>query len=45
MGTCSFSGPLSPSDSAHYAHTDLSCITTELWEIPVFSPADGAIII
>ena len=24
-----------PCDSAHYAHTDLSCITTELWEILV----------
>ena len=25
--------------------TDLSCITTELWEIPVFSPTDGALIL
>ena len=25
--------------------TDLSRITTELWEIPVFSPADGALIL
>ena len=24
--------------------TDLSRVTTELWEIPVFSPADGALI-
>ena len=33
------------SDSAHYAHTDLSCITTELCEIPVLSPVDGAVIL
>ena len=33
-----------PSDSAHYAHIDLSFISSELWEIPVFSPADGTII-
>ena len=25
--------------------TDLLRITTELWEIPVFSPADGALIL
>ena len=31
-----------PSDSAH---ADLSCNTTELWEIPVFSPSNGAIIL
>ena len=24
---------------------DLSRITTELWEIPIFSPADGALIL
>ena len=34
-----------PSDSAHYAHTDLSYIITEMWDIPVFSLADGAIIL
>ena len=33
--------PMSPSDSAHYAHTDLMGITMELWEIL----ADGAIIL
>ena len=33
----------SPSDSAHYAHTNLSRNTTELLEIPVFSLADDAI--
>ena len=33
-----------PFDGAHYALTDLSRITMELWEIPVFSLADGAII-
>ena len=38
-------GPYSPSDNTQYAHTDLSRITTELWEIPVFSPADGAILL
>ena len=37
--------PISPSDSARYAHTDLSSSTTELWETSVFSPADGAIIL
>ena len=35
---------ISSSDSAHYAHTDLLHITTELWEMLVFSPANGAII-
>ena len=25
--------------------TDLSRITTELWEIPAFSPADGALVL
>ena len=33
-----------PFDGDHYALTDLSRITMELWEIPVFSLADGAII-
>ena len=29
--------------SVHYAHT--TDLTTELWEIPIFSPADGALIL
>ena len=38
---------ISLSDSAHYVHTNLlrTCITTELWEIPIFSPAYGAMIL
>ena len=28
---------MSPSDRAHYVHTDLSRITAQLWEIPIFS--------
>ena len=36
--------PISPFDSTHYAHTDHSRITTESWEIPFFSSANGAII-
>ena len=28
-------------NSAHYANTDLSRITTELWEIPAFVPAEN----
>ena len=30
---------------AHYACTDLSCITTELWEIGAFSQVDSAMIL
>ena len=26
---------ISPSDIARYTHTDLSCITAELWELQV----------
>ena len=36
---------ISPADITHYAHTDLPRDTTELWEMPVFSPADGAVIL
>ena len=36
---------MSPSDSADYGHTDHSDTTTELWELPVFLPADGIIIL
>ena len=36
---------VSPSESARYAHIDHPRTTTELWEIPVFSPADGALIL
>ena len=36
---------ISPSDSAHYAHIDISHISTELWGNLVFSSADGAIIL
>ena len=32
---------ISPSDSAHYAHTDLSCITMELWKIPILFIGGG----
>ena len=35
----------SKSNTTHYIHTDVLCITTELLEIPVFSMADDLIIL
>ena len=42
MPSCFYA--ISPCDNAYYAQAALSRITTELWESPTISPADGATI-